>query len=235
MAHQAQTYFLDPNSPVAMQLIILHDHAILILSIITTLVIIALLFILTNKYTCRTYLDAQRIETIWTTLPILILISLAYPSLSLLYLRDEITDSAFSVKTIAHQWYWTYEYTAGAKENQSQTLSFDSFIIPIETTSTGSFRLLDVDKRLVLPTKTPIRIIISSADVIHSFTVPSFGVKADAVPGRLNQISFTLIRPGIFYGQCSEICGPNHAFIPIVVEALELNSFKDWYQKIFQI
>ena len=144
---------------------------------------------------------------------------LAFPSLRLLYLIDEVRQPAVTVKTIGHQWYWRYEYTDFLR------LEFDSYIIPTEDLEDGQFRLLEVDHRVVLPIGVEIRFLVTSADVIHAWTIPALGVKVDAVPGRLNQLGFTVNRPGVFYGQCSEICGSNHSFIPISIEVVDRSAF----------
>ena len=204
------------------ELIFFHDHAIIILVIIIRLVGYAALSLILNKYTCRSLVEGQEIETIWTIIPAFILVFLALPSLRLLYLLDEVGDCRLTVKRIGHQWYWRYEYS------DFLDIEFDSYIIPTNELEPGDFRLLEVDHRVVLPTQTDIRVLVTSADVIHSWTVPSLGVKADAVPGRLNQLSFYIKYPGVFYGQCSEICGANHSFMPIVLEAIPLENFMEW-------
>ena len=175
-----------------------------------------------NKFTNRFLLEGQTIEIIWTVLPALILIFIALPSLQLLYLLDEVNNPTITLKTVGHQWYWRYEYSDFLQ------VEFDSYIVPTNELAENGFRLLDVDNRTVLPINTQIRILVSAADVIHSWTIPALGMKADAIPGRLNQIRFLITRPGLFYGQCSEICGANHRFIPIVVESVSVNSFLNW-------
>ena len=194
----------------------------MILVIIIVLVTYAAISLMLNKYTCRSLVEGQEIETVWTIIPAVILVFLALPSLRLLYLLDEVGDCGLTVKTIGHQWYWSYEYS------DFLSIEFDSYIIPTNELEPGDFRLLDVDHRVVLPTQTDVRILITSDDVIHSWAIPSLGVKADAIPGRLNQLSFYVKYPGVFYGQCSEICGANHSFIPIVLEAVPLENFMEW-------
>ena len=222
MSLWGQLGFQDAASPLIEELIFFHDHAIIILIIIIRLVGYAALSLILNKYTCRSLVEGQEIETIWTIIPAVILIFLALPSLRLLYLLDEVGDCGLTVKSVGHQWYWSYEYS------DFLDIEFDSYIVPTNELERGDFRLLEVDHRVVLPTQTDIRVLVTSADVIHSWTVPSLGVKADAVPGRLNQLSFYIKYPGVFYGQCSEICGANHSFIPIVVEAVPLKNFMEW-------
>lgn len=222
MAIWGQLRFQDAASPIIAQLISFHDHAITIIILILSLVVYGFFSLLTNSLSSRYTHEAQIIEIIWTVLPAIILLFLALPSLRLLYLIDEVSNPLVTLKAIGHQWYWRYEYT------DFKSLEFDSYIVQPEDLSSGQYRLLEVDNRAVLPILAEIRILVSAADVIHSWTVPRLGVKADAVPGRLNQIGFTITRPGIFYGQCSEICGANHSFMPIVIEALDYNRFFSW-------
>nr|YP_009233450.1 cytochrome c oxidase subunit 2 [Engaewa subcoerulea]AMB27343.1 cytochrome c oxidase subunit 2 [Engaewa subcoerulea] len=212
----------DSASPLMEQLTYFHDHTMFILILITSLVAYIMANSSSNSLTNRFLLENQIIEIIWTILPAIILIFIAMPSLRLLYLLDETNNSSVTIKTIGHQWYWSYEYSDFLK------IEFDSYMIPTDILDIFEFRLLDVDNRTVLPMNTQIRIVISAADVIHSWTIPALGIKADAVPGRLNQISFLINRPGLFYGQCSEICGANHSFMPIVIESVTVNSFLDW-------
>ncbi|YP_001315034.1 cytochrome c oxidase subunit II (mitochondrion) [Penaeus vannamei] len=212
----------DSASPLMEQLIFFHDHAMVVLILITTLVGYMMSTLFFNTFTNRFLLEGQTIEIVWTVLPALILIFIALPSLRLLYLLDEVNNPSVTLKTIGHQWYWSYEYSDFLQ------VEFDSYMIPSNELPEDGFRLLDVDNRTVLPMNTQIRVLISAADVIHSWTVPALGVKADAIPGRLNQVSFLMNRPGLFYGQCSEICGANHSFMPIVIESVSVNSFLNW-------
>jgi len=222
MATWGHLGFQDRASPLIEQLIFFHDHTIVVLILITTVVgyIMATLFF--NTLTNRFLLEGQTIEIIWTILPAVILVFIALPSLRLLYLLDEVNNPRITLKTIGHQWYWRYEYSDFLQ------VEFDSYILPTNELANDGFRLLDVDNRTVLPINTQVRVLISAADVIHSWTVPALGIKADAIPGRLNQVSFLINRPGLFYGQCSEICGANHSFIPIVIESVSINSFLNW-------
>nr|YP_009937374.1 cytochrome c oxidase subunit II [Trigonopterus jasminae]QNT26858.1 cytochrome c oxidase subunit 2 [Trigonopterus jasminae] len=212
----------DSASPVMEQLMYFHDHTLLILIMITIMVGQMMISMLFNKYTYRFLLEGQLIEMIWTILPAIILILIALPSLRLLYLMDEILNPITTIKIIGHQWYWSYEYS------DYKTLEFDSYMIPYNELKPFNFRLLDVDNRMVVPFNSQIRIIVTSIDVIHSWTIPSLGVKIDGTPGRLNQSSFNINRTGLFFGQCSEICGANHSFMPIVVESISPNFFIKW-------
>nr|UPH84020.1 cytochrome c oxidase subunit 2 [Garcinia mangostana] len=160
------------------------------------------------------------IEILRTIFPSIIPMFIAIPSFALLYSMDEVVvDPAITIKAIGHQWYRTYEYS-DYNSSDEQSLTFDSYTIPEDDLELGQSRLLEVDNRVVVPAKTHLRILVTSADVLHSWAVPSLGVKCDAVPGRLNQISISVQREGVYYGQCSEICGTNHAFMPIVIESV---------------
>nr|QAY82081.1 cytochrome c oxidase subunit 2 [Endoclita minanus] len=222
MATWSNLNLQNSSSPLMEQIIFFHDHTLLILIMITMLVGYIMLSLFSNKYINRFLLEGQMIELIWTILPAITLIFIALPSLRLLYLLDEINNPLITLKTIGHQWYWSYEYS------DFNNIEFDSYMIPTNDLKLDGFRLLDVDNRIILPMNTQIRILITAADVIHSWTIPSLGVKIDATPGRLNQSNFFLNRPGLFYGQCSEICGANHSFMPIVIESISLNNFINW-------
>nr|YP_010355052.1 cytochrome c oxidase subunit II [Syncrossus berdmorei]UOG84900.1 cytochrome c oxidase subunit II [Syncrossus berdmorei] len=222
MAHPTQLGFQDAASPVMEELLHFHDHALMIVFLISTMVLYIIVAMASTKLSNKLILDSQEIEIVWTVLPALVLILIALPSLRILYLMDEINDPHLTIKAMGHQWYWSYEYT------DYEDLAFDSYMIPTQDLTPGQFRLLETDHRMVIPMESPIRVLISAEDVLHSWAVPSLGVKMDAVPGRLNQVSFMTSRPGVFFGQCSEICGANHSFMPIVVEAVPLEHFQDW-------
>nr|YP_009118100.1 cytochrome c oxidase subunit 2 [Malawimonas californiana]AJF22856.1 cytochrome c oxidase subunit 2 [Malawimonas californiana] len=172
------------------------------------------------------------LEIIWTIVPAIVLLYMAIKSFSLLLVGQFIPEPALTFKAIAHQWYWTYEYSDYMLDNNNSIL-YDSYMLPEEILNPGQFRLLEVDNRIVLPTNTHIRILTTSTDVIHAWTVPSLGVKVDALPGRLNEMNIFITRPGVFYGQCSEICGVNHGFMPIVIEAISPKSFGEWIMDWF--
>lgn len=222
MATWSKISLQNRASPLIEQLIFFHDHTLLILTIITILVGYLIITLFFNKLTNRFLLEGQTIELIWTILPAITLVFIALPSLRLLYLLDEIDNPSITLKSIGHQWYWSYEYS------DFLNVEFDSYIIPTNELNLDSFRLLDVDNRTVLPINTQIRVLVTAADVLHSWTVPALGVKIDATPGRLNQTNFFINRPGLFFGQCSEICGANHSFIPIVIESIPINYFINW-------
>lgn len=226
MTYWGQLGFQDACSPLIEQIIFFHDHAIFAITIVLTIVIYMSSILIANKFSCLNIRERQKIETIWTVAPALILLFLALPSLRLLYLIDETNSPLLTIKTIGHQWYWSYEYS------DFLDIEFDAYIIPTNELNLGDYRLLETDHHLILPIKTNTRIIVSSADVIHSWTVPILGVKVDAIPGRLNQLILYPNRPGLFYGQCSEICGANHSFIPITLEIVNINYFIKWLYAI---
>nr|YP_009045184.1 cytochrome c oxidase subunit II [Athyma selenophora]YP_009536374.1 cytochrome c oxidase subunit II [Athyma gutama]YP_009537807.1 cytochrome c oxidase subunit II [Athyma lysanias]YP_010613974.1 cytochrome c oxidase subunit II [Athyma orientalis]AHA03535.1 cytochrome c oxidase subunit II [Athyma selenophora]AYN60472.1 cytochrome c oxidase subunit 2 [Athyma gutama]AYN60524.1 cytochrome c oxidase subunit 2 [Athyma lysanias]WAS08720.1 cytochrome c oxidase subunit 2 [Athyma orientalis] len=221
MATWSNLNYQNSASPLMEQIIFFHDHTLIILIMITILVSYLMISLFFNKYINRFLLEEQMIELIWTILPAITLIFIALPSLRLLYLLDELNNPLITLKSIGHQWYWSYEYS------DFNNIEFDSYMIQ-STDNLSNFRLLDVDNRIVLPMNNQIRILITATDVIHSWTIPSLSVKVDANPGRLNQTSFFINRPGIFYGQCSEICGANHSFMPIVIESISIKNFINW-------
>nr|YP_009131204.1 cytochrome c oxidase subunit II [Cyanoplax caverna]AIA77053.1 cytochrome c oxidase subunit II [Cyanoplax caverna] len=218
-------FFQDGASSTMEEMIFFHDHAMLILILVLSFISYGTYCLLTNKFIFLVSTESQKTEFIWTIAPVGLLIFLLLPSIQLLYLLDEVDDPALTVKAIGHQWYWTYEYS------DFKNFSFDSYMVSTEDLTKGEYRLLEVDNRLVLPINMLVRMVITSADVIHSWTIPAMGVKVDAVPGRLNQTSFMGNFPGVFYGQCSEICGANHSFMPIVLEMTDTKSFLSWIHK----
>jgi cytochrome c oxidase subunit 2 len=196
-----------------------HDFLIVVIILILTFVTYILFYVSFSSYSDKYTIDSHFLETIWTVIPIFILLVIAFPSLYLLYLIEDISKPALSVKVVGHQWYWEYEYS-----NSWFNYSFDSYIV-YENLEAPLFYSLDVDNRLVLPTMSRILFLVTSADVIHSWTVPSLGIKCDAIPGRLNYLTSSVLYSGIYYGQCSEICGSNHRFIPIVVEFIPIETY----------
>nr|ACY73621.1 cytochrome c oxidase II [Azanus mirza] len=221
MATWSNLNFQNSVSPLMEQIIFFHDHSLIILIMITMLVSYMMLSMFFNKFINRFLLEGQMIELIWTILPAITLIFIALPSLRLLYLLDELNNPLITIKSIGHQWYWSYEYS------DFKNIEFDSYMIN-DYDNINNFRLLDVDNRIIIPMNNNIRMLITATDVIHSWTVPAIGVKVDANPGRLNQTSFFINRPGIFFGQCSEICGANHSFMPIMIESISIKNFINW-------
>nr|YP_010889962.1 cytochrome c oxidase subunit II [Rhizophysa filiformis]WJJ69923.1 cytochrome c oxidase subunit 2 [Rhizophysa filiformis] len=219
-----QLTFQDMASPIGEKLVFFHDNIMFIIVVITVLVGWLMISSFVNKHYYKYLVHGTVIEVVWTIIPAIVLIFIAFPSLQLLYSMDEITDPSLTIKAVGHQWYWSYEYS----DIEDESIEFDSYMVPSSDLEEGDLRLLEVDNRVVVPLNTEVRVVITGADVIHSFTVPSLGVKADAIPGRLNQVSFLAKRPGVYYGQCSEICGSDHSFMPIVVEAVSQEKFVNW-------
>nr|UPX89426.1 cytochrome c oxidase subunit II [Polistes rothneyi] len=215
-------YIQDSNTPNMTQLIFFHDYSMLMLILITTMIFYMFLFLIMNKITNRFLINEHMIETIWTLIPMIILFMIAIPSLKILYMTEEYFSPMISIKSIGHQWYWSYEMS------DFKNINFDSYMIPFNNDNKSQFRLLDVDNRVILPFNTPIRLLTTSSDVIHSWTIPSLGIKIDAIPGRMNQAFIFMIRPGLFFGQCSEICGMNHSFMPIMIESTSMKNFIKW-------
>nr|YP_010275969.1 cytochrome c oxidase subunit II [Tuberolachnus salignus]UGY86204.1 cytochrome c oxidase subunit II [Tuberolachnus salignus] len=215
-----KTNFQNSNSPLMEQLIFFHDHTMFIIMMIIFLISYMMIFIINNNFINIKISENQFIEFIWTILPPIILIFIALPSLHLLYLMDEIKAPNMTIKILGHQWFWSYEYS------DFLNIEFDSYMI--NNLNKENFRLIEVDNKTIIPFKFNTRLLISSEDVIHSWTIPSLAIKIDAIPGRMNQINLFMNRPGIYFGQCSEICGINHSFMPIQIESINLNNFIFW-------
>jgi cytochrome c oxidase subunit 2 len=228
----------DPATPVFEGMIFFHNYLVFFMIIIGCFVIWMLYVTVTSfsassaKHPTREiFTHSSLLEIIWTVIPAVILLLIAVPSFALLYSLDELIDPSITLKIIGHQWYWSYEYSDYATLPGGETLNFDSYMLSTNDLVKGSFRLLEVDNRVVLPIKTHIRLLVTAADVLHSWAVPSFGIKIDACPGRLSQASLFLKREGVYYGQCSEICGVNHGFMPIVVKGVSADKFTNWIIK----
>ena len=227
-----QLYFQDPATPIMEGIFNFHNDLmffIVLLAIFVSFLLARCLYFFnedTNKVSSNV-IHGTVLEIIWTITPALILMIIAVPSFSLLYSVDEIISPSISLKVVGHQWYWSYEYSDYINENLD-TIEFDSYLIPEADLEEGQLRLLEVDNRVVLPIDTHIRVIVTSTDVLHCWAIPSFGIKLDACPGRLNQTSLYIKRQGTYYGQCSEICGINHGFMPIVIEGVSLEQYHTW-------
>ncbi|MEQ9116446.1 MAG: cytochrome c oxidase subunit II [Rickettsiales bacterium] len=162
------------------------------------------------------------IEIIWTVIPVLILIAIAIPSFKLLFYLDREPSTDMTIKVVGQQWYWKYQYP------DHGNFEFDSYMIKDEDIKDGQLRLLEVDNRIVLPVNKNVKVLITGGDVIHSWAVPALGIKTDAVPGRINETWLRITEPGVYYGQCSEICGVGHGFMPIAIEAVTQDKFDRW-------
>ncbi len=207
--------FQDSNRLNILKLTFYHDKALIVLISISLIVAGGLILFGVNKYFAFEYIEYQLLEFLWTVLPAFVLLAIAFPSIKALYYLDEIMKRIFSIKVIAHQWYWSYEYPFITKN-----VTYDSFMKQTNDLEKGEFRLLDTTTNIVLFRKVMTQIIVTSSDVLHSWTVPVLGIKIDATPGRIGQAACFPLYRGVFYGQCSEICGVNHSFMPVKVEVL---------------
>nr|YP_004581399.1 cytochrome c oxidase subunit II [Tubulipora flabellaris]ACB12462.1 cytochrome c oxidase subunit II [Tubulipora flabellaris] len=212
----------ESASPIMESMMIFHDHSMMVMTVILVMTLYLIAFLLNNTLVNNTLLVGHTLEALWTILPSFILILLAVPSMNLLYAMEEVKEPLLTLKVVGHQWYWSYEYA------DFTDLAFDSYMTIESDLAVGEPRLLETDYRVVLPVNEMVRAIITSDDVIHSWSVPSMGIKCDAVPGRLNQVQFMPNRMGLFYGQCSEICGANHSFMPICLEVISFEDFMEW-------
>jgi len=224
--------FQDPGSPIARGIQDLHHD-------IFFFILVIMIFVFWLLFRTIWFFRKERnpkpsmivhgtfLEIVWTVVPSLILLVLAYPSFALLYSMDELVSPSVTLKITGNQWYWSYEYS-DYSTNEDNSIAFDSYMIPEDDLIKGALRLLEVDNRVVLPIETHIRLLITGRDVIHSWAVPSLGVKCDGIPGRLNQTSVFIDRPGVYHGQCSEICGAHHGYMPIVVEGVTPDEYNNW-------
>lgn len=216
MASFSQLGLQEGVSSIMGLIIFFHDYMMVLLSVIMIFVSYIFIIILIRSGVDKYLIDSHFLELVWTIVPIVFLLFMAFPSLYLLYMTEDSHSPRVRLKVLGHQWYWEYEYSFLGK-----VYSFDSYLVSgYLGVSSSLFRNLDVDNRLVIPVGSTSLALISSADVLHSWTVPSLGVKADATPGRLNFVSLAPLTSGVYYGQCSELCGSNHSFIPICVESL---------------
>ncbi len=217
-------------TPVMEQISGFHDFLLIIISAITLFVMGLLLYIILRfnakaNPTPSTTTHNTPIEVLWTVIPILILVVVAIPSFRLLYYTDRIENAEITVKAIGHQWYWTYVYP------DHDDLTFDAFIATDDDLSEGAPRLLATDTAVVLPVDTTVRLLTTSTDVLHAWAIPAFGVKVDSIPGRLHETWFRVEKEGTYYGQCSELCGTNHGFMPIVVKIVSKEAYEAWLQE----
>lgn len=228
-----QIGFQPAATPVMEEVINLHHFLMILMSCVVVLVLCLILYVCI-RFNAKTHPVPNKfshnvlIEVIWTVIPAILLVIIAIPSFKVLHFVETIPQSDMTIKVVGKQWYWTYSYPDhGAFE-------FDSYIIPEDKLQTGQKRLLEVDNRLVVPVGQVIRFLITASDVIHSFAVPAFGIKTDAVPGRVNETWIKVDKPGVYYGQCSELCGVNHGFMPIAIEVVSKEEFDAWVQNAKQ-
>jgi len=221
-----QLDFQPPATPITERIHAFHNELLVIITLITVFVMGLLLYVIV-RFRARAHPVPTRtshnstIEILWTVIPVLILVTIAIPSFKLMYYMDEVPKSDMTIKVTAHQWYWSYEYP-------DQKVGFDSNLVQEKDLKPGQMRLLAVDNPLVVPEKTNIRVQVTGTDVIHSWFVPSFGVQEYAIIGRLNEAWMNVERPGTYYGECNQICGVNHAFMPIEVKVVSKGDFQKW-------
>jgi cytochrome c oxidase subunit II len=227
MPHEYQVNLQPPATPVMDRLYDFHTLLVWIISVISVFVLGLLLYVIIRFRESRNPVPSRTthhtlVEVVWTVVPVLILVLIAIPSLRILYYSDRVETADMTIKAVGHQWYWSYEYP------DHGNFTFDSLIKPAEELAAGEPRLLATDTHVVLPVDTTIRVLITADDVLHAWAMPSFGVKRDAVPGRINESWIRIEREGVYYGQCSELCGKDHAFMPIAVEAVSKEKFQQW-------
>ena len=227
VARDWQLNFQAPATPVMERVVDLHD-ILLYICFGVSIFVLALLAVVVVRFNRKSNPTPSKrshhtlLEIAWTVAPILILVVIAIPSFRLIYFENKVEDADLTIKAIGHQWYWSYEYP------DNGNFTFVSNLLEGDALPAGGHRLLEVDNRVVVPAGKTVRLLITSEDVLHSFAMPSFGVKMDAVPGRLNETWFRVDKPGVYYGQCSEICGVRHGFMPIVIEARAEGDFENW-------
>ncbi|MFZ5792254.1 MAG: cytochrome c oxidase subunit II [Pseudomonadota bacterium] len=222
-----ETGFQPAVTPVAEQIHSFHHMLLIIITVIAAFVLLLLLIVIlrfnarANPVPSKTSHNTL-IEVIWTVVPVMILVTIAIPSFKLIYYADRTPDAEMTIKAIGHQWYWSYEYP------DNGNFTFDSLLVDDKDLKPGEPRLLTADNPLVIPVNTKIRLLITASDVIHSFAVPAFGVKLDGTPGRVSETWTEVTQEGTYYGQCSELCGTGHAFMPITVQVVSKEKFAAW-------
>ena len=225
-----QLGFQEAATPVMRDIVALHDFLLGIIIVIALFVTALMIYVMWRFNAKRnpvptTTTHNTKIEVLWTVIPVIILVVIAIPSFRLLYFSDVVPKADLTVKAIGHQWYWSYEYP------DHGNFSFDSVMIPDDEIKAGQLRLLEVDNRVVVPINKTVRVIVTADDVLHAWAVPAIGVKIDAVPARLNETWFKADREGVYYGQCSELCGTNHGYMPIRVDVVSQEKFDAWVKK----
>jgi len=224
---EGQTGFQLPATPVMQKIHDFYDPLLLGMTLIALFVLV-LLIVVVIKFNARSNPTPSKtshntlIEVIWTIIPIIILIAIAVPSFRLLRLQDQIPEADFTIKAIGQQWYWDYEYP------DHGDFAFTATMVEEEDLVEGQPRLLATDEPIVVPVNKTVRLLVTAGDVVHAWAMPSFGIKMDAVPGRINESWFRAEREGIYYGQCSELCGSRHAFMPIEVHVVSQSEFNAW-------
>lgn len=227
-----QMTFQQPASPVMEGIQSMHSLLMIVAAFVATFVSLMLFYILMRFRASKNPVPSKTahhtmLEVVWTLIPVIILVVIGIPSMKLLFELDKPQNPDITIKAIGHQWYWSYEYPA----QNGKSFSFDSYMIEDKDLKPGQLRLLEVDNRVVIPVNATVRVIVTSTDVLHSFAVPSLGIKRDAVPGRINETWFRIAKEGVYYGQCSELCGVKHGFMPIAIEVVSQETYKAWLAK----
>jgi cytochrome c oxidase subunit II len=222
-----QLGFQEPASPMAEKIMSFHNILMIGMTAIAVFVFILLIIVILRFNHRRNPVPSKTthntlIEVVWTIIPSIIVLFIMIPSVKLIYFTDKVPDAEMTLKIVGHQWYWSYEYP------DHENIAFDSNMTPDDEIKPGQYRLLEVDNRVVLPVNTNVRLLFTSTDVLHSWAVPAMGIKMDTVPGRLNETWLRANREGVFYGQCSELCGINHGFMPIALEIVSKEKFEEW-------
>lgn len=230
-AKEKQVGFMEPATEVMQDIVSFHD-GLLVMCIGISVLVLALMIYIVVRFNEKANPEPSTtthntfLEIVWTGLPVIILIIIAVPSFKLLYKEDVIPQADLTIKAIGSQWYWSYEYP------EHEDIAFDSIMLTDEEAKeAGHPRLLGTDTHIVVPVNKTVRMIVTASDVIHAWAIPSFGVKIDAVPGKLNETWFKATREGMYYGQCSELCGKDHGFMPIMVEVVSEEKYQQWLEK----
>lgn len=226
-ATPGQMYFQEPASPVMRMIVDFHDGMLVMTTLVAVFVLVLMVYVVVrfnakaNPVPSKTTHNTM-LEVVWTGIPVLILMVVVIYSMKLLYFAERVPPADMTVKVTGYQWYWGYEYP------DHGGINFLSYMVPDADIKPGQMRLLETDNPVVLPVDTTIRFQITAADVLHAFAVPAFGVKIDAVPGKLNETWTRIEKPGTYYGQCSELCGQGHGFMPIMIKAVSKEEFAEW-------
>lgn len=225
-----QIGFQEPHAPLMEEIDNVHNLMLIVLSLIGLIVTVLLIIVMYRYRESKnpkpaTFSHNTPLEIIWTILPILALVVILIPSIKILYVFDRAENPDITIKVTGHQWYWSYDYLS---DDQGKTISFDSYMIPEKDLKPGQLRLLEVDQPVVLPIGKTVRILVTSQDVIHSFAVPSLGIKTDSIPGRINETWLRVQKEGMYYGQCSELCGKDHGFMPIAIKIVPQEEYDTW-------
>ncbi|MBN8828318.1 MAG: cytochrome c oxidase subunit II [Sphingobacteriia bacterium] len=224
-----ETYFQEPATPVMERFYKFHDKLLVIITAVSLFVLALLVYACIrfskkfNPIPSKTTHNVK-LEVLWTIIPVFILLYISVPSFKTLYYSDVTPESEMTLKVVGHQWYWEYIYP------EQENIAFESYMIKDEDIKPGQIRLLEVDNQVVLPVDTVVKVLITSADVLHSWAIPAFGIKTDAVPGRTNETWMKITKPGVYYGQCSQLCGFGHGFMPIAIKAVSKEDFKQWLE-----